>query len=132
MRVLIVVISTLIAVGCSNTRTIDTLTPSSGNSGTPAHRQASAASGPTPVEDGREIFIANCVGCHGKNADGDTPAGRNWHVPGFRSTQVQSLGDQALQQVIREGRGKMPAWGGILSQTDIEHLVAYIRSFRTP
>ncbi len=74
------------------------------------------------------MFLQNCTPCHGKNADGDTPAGRTWNVPNLRSQQVQSLSDQQLQQIIRQGRGKMPAWGGLLSQMEIDHLLAYVRS----
>jgi mono/diheme cytochrome c family protein len=132
MRALIVLFSTLLAVGCSNPRTIDSLTPTSPSS-QPAHRTASQLNAaPTPIEDGREIFLANCVGCHGKNADGDTPAGRNWHVPDLRSPQVQSLADPVLRQILREGKGKMPAWGGLLSQTDMDHVLAYVRSLKRP
>lgn len=131
MRALIVLFLTLLAVGCSNPRTIDSLTPASPSS-QPARTATQLNPVSTPVEDGREIFQTNCVGCHGKNADGDTPAGRNWHVPDLRSTQVQSLGDPALRQILREGKGKMPAWGGLLSQTDMDHVLAYVRSLKRP
>lgn len=131
MRALIVVFSLLFVVGCSNTKTVDSLTPVPAQSRSTAQRRPSAAA-PSPSEDGRDIFVANCLGCHGRNADGDTPAGRNWQVPDLRSPQVQSRGDDALRQSIREGKGKMPAWGALLSQTDIDHLVAYVRTFKKP
>jgi mono/diheme cytochrome c family protein len=130
MRALIVVLSTLIAVGCSNTRTIDSLTPTPQNPQTPVQPQAAGDVAPTPIEDGRSIFLANCIGCHGKNADGDTPAGRTWRVPDLHSAQVQSSDDATLQRIIREGKGKMPAWGGLLSPTDIDHVLAYVRNLQ--
>jgi mono/diheme cytochrome c family protein len=132
MRTLIAVFSLLLVVGCSNTKTVDSLTAVPEQPRSTTQRHPSIAAAPTPSEDGRDIFVANCLGCHGRNADGDTPAGRNWHVPNLRSPQVQSLGDDALRHTIHEGKGKMPAWGALLSQTDIDHLVAYVRTFKTP
>jgi len=85
----------------------------------------------TAAEDGQNLFLANCAGCHGHNADGNTPAGRAWHIPDLHSPQAQSMSDQQLMQIIHAGRGKMPAWGGLFSQVDIEHLLAYLRSLRS-
>lgn len=132
MRTLIAVFSLLLLVGCSNTKTVDSLTPISEQPRSIAQRRPSEAAALSPSEDGRDIFVANCLGCHGRNADGDTPAGRNWRVPDLRSPQVQSRGDDGLRQSIRDGKGKMPAWGALLSQTDIDHLVAYVRTFQKP
>ena len=130
MRLLIVTLAlSLMVIGCSNNREIQSLTPVAENSARPAATPAPAAQS-TAAEDGRNVFIANCTGCHGKNADANTPAGKAWHVPDLHSAQVQSMGDQQLLQIIHEGRGKMPAWGGLLSQTDIENVLAYVRSLK--
>jgi cytochrome c6 len=106
--------------GCSNSQPATQYAKPSSHSVAPV----------TPLEDGHGIFMANCTPCHGRNADGDTPAGRTWHVPNLHSPQVQSADDQVLLQIIRQGKGKMPAWGGLLSQTDMEHVLVYIRSLR--
>ena len=89
------------------------------------------AAPPTPVDDGRDIFLTNCTGCHGRNADSDTPAGRLWQVPQLRSTAVQRATDAQLLQIMRKGKGKMPAWGNVLSGIDLDHLLAYLRSLQT-
>jgi mono/diheme cytochrome c family protein len=85
---------------------------------------------PAPAEDGRNIFVANCIGCHGKQADANTPAGKAWRVPDLHSPAVQQKTDAQLLQIVREGKGKMPPWGGILSPIDLEHVLAYVRSLK--
>lgn len=99
-----------------------------------AHASVAAPSAsepePSPAEDGRNIFVANCIGCHGRNADAATPAGRLWHVPDLRSAGVQQASDAQLLRIMREGKGKMPAWGGQLSPIDLEHVLLYLRSLK--
>lgn len=89
-----------------------------------------SASLPTPTEDGRDIFLTNCTGCHGRDADSDTPAGRLWHVPQLRSAAVQQTTDAQLLTIMRKGKGKMPGWGNTLSAIDLAHLLAYLRSLK--
>ncbi len=127
MRALIVLLitawmATLLA-GCSTGRAIETLAAAPENSG-----QLKATL--TPVQDGRQIFMANCASCHGKNADGNTPAGKQWRIPDLRSPQVQSLSNEQLTQILKQGKGKMPAWSGLLSAADLEHTLEYIRSLK--
>jgi mono/diheme cytochrome c family protein len=120
----------LVATGCNGPRKLDSLTPEAQPAPVAARQQAAATAEPSPVEDGRLVFLANCTGCHGKNADGDTPAGRNWHAANLHSPQVQTQLDGQLVTIIRGGKGKMPAWGGLLSPLDIDHVLAYIRTLK--
>jgi cytochrome c6 len=118
-----------VTLACSSSRKLERLTP------VDQQTAASATSRPvlvelTPAEDGRQIFLGNCIGCHGKNADGNTPAGRAWHVPDLHSPQVQTLSDQQLLDIIRNGKGKMPAWNGLLSSIDIDNVLAYLRTLK--
>jgi mono/diheme cytochrome c family protein len=117
--------------GCNGPRKLESLTPDSQAAPAAAWQQKKpAAPAISPADDGRLVFVANCTGCHGKNADGDTPAGRVWHAANLHSPQVQSQADAQLLEVIRGGKGKMPAWEGLLSPLDIEHLLAYVRSLK--
>jgi mono/diheme cytochrome c family protein len=116
----------LAMAGCSDSRKVETLDQ-------PAGSDSTAQTEPVnPVVDGRRIFLENCTGCHGKNADADTPAGRAWKVPDLRSGRVQALSDDQLQQILRHGKGRMPAWDGLLSQREFDRLVVYIRSLSEP
>jgi mono/diheme cytochrome c family protein len=126
-----VVVLTALLLACNNPRKLDSLTPDAQPAPARKGQAATAAVEPSPAEDGRLIFLANCTGCHGRNADGDTPAGRAWQAPNLRSPQVQSQADGQLRGIISSGKGKMPAWDGLLSPIDIDHLLAYIRSLKT-
>jgi cytochrome c oxidase cbb3-type subunit 3 len=133
---------TLGVTGCSQPRTADSLAnaarESKPRSGAP--QSASSVEAPTDVptdvptdiEDGRDIFLDNCTGCHGREADANTPAGKAWHVPNLRSPEVQQTSDGQLLEVMSKGKGRMPAWGGILSPIDLQHLLAYVRSLKHP
>ena len=131
-RLVLLIAALSLFAACDSRRTVESLTPVAQPANAAASRQVTAvASAPSPGEDGRQIFVANCLGCHGKNADGNTPAGRAWHVPDLHLSQVQALSDEQLRTIIRNGKGKMPAWGGMLSKIDLDHVVAYVRSLKT-
>ena len=122
MRTLILwIFVALLLLGCNDSRTAQPLN-------SPARPRAAITL--SAAEDGRQIFEANCAPCHGRNADGNTPAGRTWRVPDLHSQQVQSLADEQLLEIVRNGKGKMPAWGGLLSQIDITHVLTYVRTMR--
>jgi mono/diheme cytochrome c family protein len=129
----------LVQAACDSRAKVDSLTPP------PASRETNVQSSLTPagnvttqlassdssaVEDGRSLFLANCIGCHGRNADGNTASGKAWRVPDLRAAQVQSRNDQQLLQIMRSGKGRMPGWNGILAESDLQHLLAYIRSLK--
>jgi len=71
------------------------------------------------VDAGREVFASNCAACHGASAEGrgGTPAliGVDDHYT-----------VEEVETIIREGRGGMPAFGGRLSDAQIEDVVAYL------
>lgn len=83
---------------------------------------------------GEGLFLRYCRGCHGKDGRG----GAHTFMPHVdtltRKGYIDALPDDYLEQVITEGgkgTGKssyMPAWGGTLSQQDIQDIIAHIRS----
>lgn len=86
----------------------------------------------SPIENrGKTIFEKNCAFCHG--ADG---SGKNWigsfiepHPRNLRDPQfMRTMTRTRLRNVIREGlpETSMPAWKSVLSENDIDALVAYI------
>jgi cytochrome c oxidase cbb3-type subunit 3 len=80
---------------------------------------------------GEGLFQKNCAFCHA--ADG---TGKNWigtfMIPHPRNltsaAEMSGMTRDRLQQVIRDGLPgtSMPAWGGVLSDDQIRHVVAYI------
>jgi cytochrome c oxidase cbb3-type subunit 3 len=85
-----------------------------------------------PLEKrGEKLFQQNCAFCHG--ADG---SGQNW-IGKFMEPHPRNLRDitfmsrstrQSISHAIREGlpNTSMPAWKDVLTERDIESLVAYI------
>ena len=80
--------------------------------------------------DGAAVYKAKCVTCHAADGSGQTPVGKSLHLKDLRSAEVQKHTDAELRQVIADGRGKMPAYKGTLSEDDILKLVAFIRGLR--
>jgi mono/diheme cytochrome c family protein len=87
---------------------------------------------------GEKIYRENCVKCHGNNAEGDPqwrkvgPDGR-YPPPPLNGTGHSWHHSRAvLRDIIKNGsptgQGNMPAWGGKLSDAQIEALVSYIQS----
>lgn len=102
-------------------RNIRSLMPSAG---TPA---GSSSAGGHPAA---AIFQQKCAACHGKDGRGIRAVG----TPDFSSQALQtSLSDDTIRDAIRHGRagGRMPAWSGQLSESQIGDLVTYIRSLAT-
>ena len=80
--------------------------------------------------DPAAIFKSNCAACHGADGRGQGPMGKALHVKDLASDDVQAQSDQDLKKVIADGKGKMPAYKGKLSDDDIAALVTFIRSLR--
>lgn len=84
-----------------------------------------------PERRGEMLFQQNCAFCHG--ADG---TGRNWigsflepHPRDLTQTEFMStMTRERLANVIRDGlpETSMPAWKSVLSEVDIQAIVAYI------
>jgi len=76
------------------------------------------------VSKGHEVFMQKCMGCHGESGNGQLPG-----QPNFNKGDAFFKSDSALIDVIREGRGVMPSFDGLLSEEDIRNVVAYIKAF---
>jgi cytochrome c oxidase cbb3-type subunit 3 len=75
---------------------------------------------------GAQVFTDNCVDCHGEGGGGDRELG----APNLTDA-VWLYGDSldALDTTIREARfGVMPAWGGRLSEADVNAVAAYVHA----
>jgi cbb3-type cytochrome c oxidase subunit III len=82
-------------------------------------------------EVGMDLYQKYCQVCHGVEGDGDGIMTNLMGIMPMDHTnpnETNSLDNEELVESILDGKGRfMPAWGGILSQGDVEALVSYIR-----
>jgi mono/diheme cytochrome c family protein len=101
----------------------------------PSGTSAPAPVAKSDVASGASIFKGKCVSCHGADASGNTPIGKKNNIPDFRSPAVQNLTDAELSSLIANGKpGGLSATahkGKALTATQIEDVIAYVRSLRS-
>ena len=85
------------------------------------------AAAATPDAD---LYKTKCATCHGADGSGSTPVGKSMKIRDLRSDEVRKQTDVELTKVIAGGKGKMPAYGKQLSTTQIESLIAFIRTLK--
>ena len=82
-------------------------------------------------EVGRQLYQKYCHVCHGEGGEGDGIMTELMGIMPMDHTNpnvTNSIDNQELVDSILDGKGRyMPAWRGILSPTDVEALVSYIR-----
>lgn len=87
---------------------------------------AMADSGP----DGAAIFKSKCAMCHGADGKGQTSMGKSMKLRDLTSADVQKQTDAELTGIITNGKAKMPAYKGKLSDADIKAVVVAIRDLK--
>ena len=87
--------------------------------------------------DVKENWEKHCASCHGKDGKGETKAGRKADVKNLTDATYQaSFTDEQMFKQIKEGmkdkngKEKMKAFGGTLSDDEIKALVAFVRGFK--
>ncbi len=73
---------------------------------------------------GKEVFSNYCVSCHGADGVAVHPM-----APNFQRGEKLFVSDLILLQSISKGKGSMPSFGGILSDSQIMDVIAYLRTF---
>jgi mono/diheme cytochrome c family protein len=72
------------------------------------------------IEAGEALYSEHCAECHGENL---RSAGA---IPDLR--QLRPDQRAYFIQTVTDGRGQMPAWGGTLSDKDMNNVWAYMRA----
>jgi cbb3-type cytochrome oxidase subunit 1/cbb3-type cytochrome oxidase cytochrome c subunit len=80
------------------------------------------------VADGRTVFLQNCSGCHGENADGRSAGGRALRPTAFNLAGFR-LSDDVIWRALAQGvpGSSMPAWNNLPS-AEYAAAVAYVRA----
>jgi mono/diheme cytochrome c family protein len=87
--------------------------------------------------DVKENWEKHCASCHGKDGKGETKAGRKADVKNLTDAAYQGTftDDQMFKQIKegmkdKNGKEKMKAFGGMLSDDEIKALVAFVRGLK--
>jgi mono/diheme cytochrome c family protein len=83
---------------------------------------------PLALADGAALFKTKCAMCHGADGTGQTPMGKSMKLRDLRSPDVQKQTDKELHAWTADGKGKMPAYKGKLTEAEINALVAHVRA----
>jgi mono/diheme cytochrome c family protein len=70
---------------------------------------------------GRKVFVANCQRCHGARGQGGAGA----RLAGVVTNSFPNIQNEI--NVVTNGAGAMPAWGGKLTPAEIRAVVRYTR-----
>jgi mono/diheme cytochrome c family protein len=81
---------------------------------------SSFAQGKAEADAGKQVYDTNCATCHGQNLvnPGDT----------FDLKKLGANERTRFNESVTDGKGQMPAWGGILTDEQFDQLWAYIRA----
>jgi cytochrome c6 len=88
---------------------------------------ALSASLPAGGQDAAALYKSKCAMCHGADGKGDTPIGKKMGIRDLTSAEVQKQSDSELEQIVKKGKNKMPAYDGKLKDSEIKDLVAFVR-----
>ncbi len=79
------------------------------------------------ADDAAALYQSKCKMCHGDDGSGNTPTGKAMKVADLRSDEVQKKTDAQLIETTTNGKNKMPAYKGKLTDEQIKGLVKYVR-----
>jgi cytochrome c5 len=95
--------------------------------------KAPAKISPQLQEKAKTLYKIDCALCHNANGDGKTDIAKDMSMSMADWTDPKSLADksdEALFDIIRKGKGKMPAEDpGRAKDDEVRALIQYIRSF---
>jgi mono/diheme cytochrome c family protein len=75
--------------------------------------------------NGRKIYETYCLACHGFDGKSMEPG-----MPDFSSGDTLFRPDSELFTQIRQGKGVMPAYRGMLTDSEIRDVITYLRSLQ--
>jgi mono/diheme cytochrome c family protein len=82
------------------------------------------------AQSGADTYKAKCASCHAADGSGSTPAGKAMKALPFNSPDLIKASDADLIAATKNGKGKMPAYNGKLTDPQIKDVVAYIRTLQ--
>jgi mono/diheme cytochrome c family protein len=92
---------------------------------------AASIAGPALAQaPGADAYKAKCAMCHGADGLAATPAGKSMKVLSFKAPEMVKASDAQFIAATKNGKGKMPAYTGKLTDAQIKDVVSYIRTLQ--
>jgi mono/diheme cytochrome c family protein len=82
------------------------------------------------AQSAADIYKSKCQSCHGPGGVPSEGMAKAMGLKPLGSSDVQSQSDADLTAAIANGKGKMPAFKGKLTDAQIKELVGYIRTLK--
>ena len=79
---------------------------------------------------GADTYKAKCAMCHGADGLAATPMAKSMKVVSFKDPTMVQAPDAQFSASTKDGKGKMPAYAGKLTDAQITDVVAYIRTLQ--
>ncbi|MFZ0632554.1 MAG: cytochrome c [Acidobacteriaceae bacterium] len=79
---------------------------------------------------GADTYKAKCAMCHGPDGTAATPMGKMMKIPSFKAPDQAKATEASYIATTKDGKGKMPAYNGKLTDGQIKDVVSYIRSLQ--
>ena len=91
---------------------------------------AASLTAPALAEDAAILYKAKCAMCHGADGLAATPMGKTMKILSFKDASMVKAPDAQFIASTKNGKGKMPAYTGKLTDAQIKDVIAYIRTLQ--
>lgn len=83
------------------------------------------------LEKGMILYQSSCLKCHGEKGDGNGPEAVNYD-PRPRNLTSTEISDLMIEKATVEGipTVSMHVWGNILTNSEVDAVIQYIRTFQ--
>lgn len=82
------------------------------------------------AQTGADTYKAKCQMCHGADGHADTPAGKALKARALDSPDVVKESDADLLTIIKNGKNKMPAFNGKLTDAQMKDALDYVHTLQ--
>lgn len=95
-------------------------------------RTIEGVNNPQSIENGKRLYQLHCIACHGKNGEGDGQLAKDFGVnPANLKAVASKYANHTLVIQINKGKGKMPKWQDLLSESQIWDLTNFIQTLNS-
>jgi mono/diheme cytochrome c family protein len=92
---------------------------------------AASIAGPAFAQvPGADVYKSKCAMCHGADGLAATPMGKSMKILSFKDPAMVKASDAQFIASTKNGKNKMPAYAGKLTDAQIKDVVSFIRTLQ--